>query len=553
MFMADTSPGASDTLLSSLTSPEATLGLAFAPPQPSGSAGQLGRYVLVRQLAASNDIVWEATDPQMRRRVAVKELVLPPTNAERPRRDRIERFYREARAAGAMSHPAIVTIHEVGEDDGRYFIAMEYLEGQTLRERLVALDGLPLPLGEATRIAAVLCDALGYAHEHGIIHRDIKPDNVHLLPDGRVKLADFGIARIAYEESLTVSGQLLGTPSYMSPEQVTGRSLDARSDLFSLGVVLYEMLAGKKPFRGDSIVTITYRIVNEPVPSVLGYPYTVESVLRRALAKDPRERFASAAEMREALLAAARYAGALDDLSGPLPVIPPPRARRPAAVPADPADEKTLAYQEQAAPPKAVDKTQMVPVLRESGDVSADERAGPVAATFVVPAALTPLAAPAPAQDRRSAAAANRSRALPALLTILAAMLALASALFAAWLHQAPRAASAEATQTGQADKEAREREENRAFERALGQFAVGQWEQAAAEFRRLHTDSADIETRARASLRLLYCYRRLGKDAAARGDHEGAIGWFQAAVDLAPEDSRARHELDAATEIVAP
>jgi serine/threonine-protein kinase len=220
----------------------------------------------------------------MNRRVAVKELSLPATLSGQARRERIERFYREARAAGAMSHPAIVTIYEVGEDDGRYFIAMEYLEGQTLRERL---QNGPLPLSEAVRIISVLCDALSYAHARGVIHRDIKPDNVHLLPGGEVKLTDFGIARITHEESLTLDGQIFGTPSYMSPEQVVGKHIDSRSDIFSLGILLYEMLSGRKPFTGDSVVTITYRILHDDLPGLPSVPVIVDSVVRRAAAKDP--------------------------------------------------------------------------------------------------------------------------------------------------------------------------------------------------------------------------------------------------------------------------
>jgi serine/threonine protein kinase len=231
-------------------------------------APMLGRYVLVREIARSNDIVWEGRDPQMNRRVAVKELQLPATITGQARRERIERFYREARAAGAMSHPNIVTIHEVGEDRGRFFIAMEFLEGQTLRERITV--GGALALSEAVAIAVALCDALEYAHLRGVIHRDIKPDNIHLLPGGRVKLTDFGIARITTEDQLTVAGQVFGTPSYMSPEQIEGRPIDVRSDLFALGILLYEMVSGQKPFKGDSVPTIINRIITMPTPHAPG-------------------------------------------------------------------------------------------------------------------------------------------------------------------------------------------------------------------------------------------------------------------------------------------
>lgn len=265
---------------------------------------QLGRYKIVREIARSNDIVYEAQDPQVGRRVAVKELALAPDAAGAARVDRIERFYREARAAGQLSHPNIVTIHEVGEDAGRYFIAMEYLEGQTLRQRLTAAG--PLPLTEVVRIGIALADALDFAHRAGIVHRDLKPDNVHLLPNNHVKLTDFGIARILSESALTVAGQIFGTPSYMSPEQIKGLPIDARSDIFALGILLWEMTAGRKPFTGDSVVTITYHICNDPTPPVPGATPALEAVIQRATQKDPNARFYSAHELREALEAVAQ-------------------------------------------------------------------------------------------------------------------------------------------------------------------------------------------------------------------------------------------------------
>ena len=259
------------------------------------SANTLGRYRIVREIARSNDIVYEARDAGINRRVALKELLLPPNLAGAQRRERVERFYREARAAGSLSHPNIVTIYEAGEDHGRHFIAMEYLEGQTLRD-VVEIEG-KLPVERAVEIAAQVCDALAYAHSKGVIHRDIKPDNIQILPGGRIKITDFGIARIMEEPSLTADGQVFGTPSYMSPEQVAGKPLDPRTDIFSLGIVLYEMLTGRKPFTGDTVVTITYNIMNQDVTVPPTIPAYLERVLRRSLAKDPNLRYSSAAEM----------------------------------------------------------------------------------------------------------------------------------------------------------------------------------------------------------------------------------------------------------------
>lgn len=255
----------------------------------------LGKYRIVREIARSNDIVYEAIDPSMARRVAVKELQLPPHLAGAQKRERIERFYREAKAAGTLSHRNIVTIYDVGQENDRHFLVMEYLEGQSLRD-ILQMQGA-LPLKETLEIALQLCDALGYAHSRGVVHRDIKPDNVHILPGGIVKLTDFGIARITAEPSITSQGQVFGTPSYMSPEQVASHTVDHRTDLFSLGITLYEMLAGRKPFTGDSVITITYNIMNMQPTMPVGVPGPLQQVLQRALSKDPNLRYQNAAAL----------------------------------------------------------------------------------------------------------------------------------------------------------------------------------------------------------------------------------------------------------------
>ncbi len=253
----------------------------------------LGKYRIVREIARSNDIVYEAIDPTMARRVAVKELQLPPHLAGAQKRERIERFYREAKAAGTLSHRNIVTIHDVGQENDRHFLVMEYLEGQSLRD-ILQMQGA-LPLKETIEIALQLCDALAYAHSRGVVHRDVKPDNVHILPGGIVKLTDFGIARITAEPSITSQGQVFGTPSYMSPEQVASHTVDHRTDLFSLGITLYEMLSGRKPFTGDSVITITYNIMNMQPAMPVGLPGPLQQILQRALAKDPALRYQNAA------------------------------------------------------------------------------------------------------------------------------------------------------------------------------------------------------------------------------------------------------------------
>ena len=282
----------------------------------------LGRYRIVREIARSNDIVYEAIDPRMGRRIALKELQMPPNLVGQQRQERVQRFYREAKAAGSLTHPNVVTIHEVGEDGGRHFIAMEYLEGESLRDRLRRESRLPVD--EALRIAIAVANGLDYAHQHGVIHRDVKPDNVHLLTEGGVKLMDFGIARITFEPTLTADGQIFGTPSYMSPEQVRGKGIDARTDIFSLGVMLYEMVSGQKPFTGDSVITITYNIMNlEPAP-VATVPKQLDSLIRRAMAKDPAHRYASAGELARALEDALLGSAAAPPPTTPAQLGPPP-------------------------------------------------------------------------------------------------------------------------------------------------------------------------------------------------------------------------------------
>ena len=255
----------------------------------------LGKYRIIREIARSNDIVYEALDPAMARRVAVKELQIPPHLAGAQKRERIERFYREAKAAGTLSHRNIVTIFDVGQENDRHFLVMEYLEGQSLRD-ILQMQGA-LPLKETVEITLQLCDALAYAHSRGVVHRDIKPDNVHILPGGVIKLTDFGIARITAEPSITSQGQVFGTPSYMSPEQVASHTVDHRTDLFSLGITLYEMLTGRKPFVGDSVITITYNIMNIQPTMPVGVPAPLQQILQRALAKDPALRYQNAAQM----------------------------------------------------------------------------------------------------------------------------------------------------------------------------------------------------------------------------------------------------------------
>ena len=259
-----------------------------------------GKYRITREIARSNDIVFEAMDVALNRRIALKELNIAPGMTGQAKRERIERFKREATAAGRLSHPNIVTVYDHWEENDRHFIAMEYLDGQTLRD-VMQVRGT-IPLKEAIDITSQMLAALSHAHANKVIHRDIKPDNIFILPGGHVKLTDFGIARLSEEPALTSNGQVFGTPSYMSPEQIEGKHIDSRSDLFSLGVLLYEMLAGRKPFTGDSVISITYAIMNAQPSALVGVPQGVEQVIQRALQKRPDQRQISADQMRQDLL-----------------------------------------------------------------------------------------------------------------------------------------------------------------------------------------------------------------------------------------------------------
>ncbi len=250
-------------------------------------------------------VVYLARDPRLARDVALKTYLLPQGLRAEHRRELQERFLREARAAAALDHPAIVTVHDYGEDpaDGTPYLAIEYVEGSTLAARL-AEQGRMEP-DRAKTLVEQLSEGLAAAHAAGVVHRDLKPANILIRTrDGAAKIADFGIARVASSD-LTAPGSMLGSPAYMSPEQIRGGTVDARSDLFSLAVVFYEMLTGERPFRGEDTAQLAYAIVHEtPVPvtrSAAGVPAGLDAFFERALAKDPARRFPDARTFREAL------------------------------------------------------------------------------------------------------------------------------------------------------------------------------------------------------------------------------------------------------------
>jgi serine/threonine-protein kinase len=259
----------------------------------------LGKYQIIREIARSNDIVFEAYDPLMNRRVALKELAMPGGSTPQQREDRINRFKREAQAAGTLNHPNIMTVYELGQEGDRLFMAMEFLDGHTLRNE-IDTKGF-LPVDRAIEVVMQILDGLEHAHKLGVVHRDIKPDNIQILSNGNIKITDFGIARLTFQPNLTMDGQVFGTPSYMSPEQVVGKDIDQRSDLFSVGILLYEMISGHKPFGGDSVVTITYAIMNKEAERLNQIPYPLWQVIERTMDKSPALRYSNASELRAAL------------------------------------------------------------------------------------------------------------------------------------------------------------------------------------------------------------------------------------------------------------
>ena len=251
--------------------------------------------------------VYLAVDPHIERRLAIKTVRL--TGRPQELEDRSKRLLREARAAGRLLHPNIVTLFDAGEVDGLLYLAFEFVEGSDLSVRMVAPP--PLTMSQVLGIVRQAADALDYAHQQGIVHRDIKPSNIMLDPAGRVKVADFGIAKVVGQSTeLTMAGSVMGSPQYLSPEQIRGEDLDGRSDLFSLGVVLYELLSGRRPFDGETITTLVYQILHKEPPTVSelrgGIPPRLEKLLEQMLAKDKAERLASAGLAAEELAAIAR-------------------------------------------------------------------------------------------------------------------------------------------------------------------------------------------------------------------------------------------------------
>ena len=297
-------------------------GAIFRTRMKTATLSKAGRYEIIGELGrGAMGVVYRATDPVIGRTVAVKTLQLSEAGTGLSKPELLARFQTEARAAGLLTHPNIVVVFDAGEEDGLFFITMELVEGKSLQGLLDSGQLFPLP--RILRIMEQTCSALQFAHDRNIVHRDIKPANLMLTPDDTVKVTDFGTAKILQFGTVQQTTHVMGTPSYMSPEQVKGKVVDGRSDIFSLGVLLYEMVTGEKPFPGQNITTVIYKIVNEePVaprqldPSI--HP-GLNAVILKALAKEPSQRYQSCRDLFDDL----RNYRSLPTVENPNATLPP--------------------------------------------------------------------------------------------------------------------------------------------------------------------------------------------------------------------------------------
>jgi serine/threonine-protein kinase len=276
------------------------------PPASLGDSDRishLGRYQVIDTLGrGAMGTVFRGVDPAINRAVALKTIRLDFVSDQAEAAELRDRLFREAQAAGKLSHPNIVTIYDVGTEGNLQYIAMEYLEGQTLEQLIKKQVHFSYKI--IATIVSQICQALEYAHDQGIVHRDIKPANIMVLPDYSIKVMDFGIARVD-SSSMTRTGIAMGTPNYIAPELLQGKLADRRCDIFSLGVVVYELLTGRRPFKGENLTALIYSIVNDdpPPPSSINdnIPLLFDHVAIKALRKNPLERYQKASELRQAI------------------------------------------------------------------------------------------------------------------------------------------------------------------------------------------------------------------------------------------------------------
>jgi len=394
---------------------------------------QIGKYRVVRLIGEGGmGRVYEALDPMINRRVAIKTISQNVLDSPEAR----GRFVREAQAAGQLSHPNLITIHDIAEDNGVPFIVMEYLEGEELTS-IIAKGRLALDV--KLRLMIDVCKGLAYAHAKGLVHRDIKPANIFVTKQQQVKILDFGLAR-GLVSDLTQTGNVVGTPSYMAPEQVRGEPIDQRADIFSAGVVLYEFLSGRKPFKGDSVAALVYQVlqhepqrINELDPNL---PPELTDVVERALAKDPAARFQSIDEMLDDLAQIKTMAESTVLLNGPPLGADRPSSGAPArpsgsmstagksgARPtARPSVSNAAARRSSATPAGSADMSSAATVLQPVPAAVAESEPRPASTPSQARSAVkdpTPLPAPPPAAPAASWATAVGVLALAAVAIVL--------------------------------------------------------------------------------------------------------------------------------------
>jgi serine/threonine protein kinase len=510
---------------------------------------KLGRYEIVDEIGkGAMGIVYLARDPLIGRLVALKTFRIGYSVKDQDAEQFRIRFLREAQSAGILTHPNIVTIHDVVEssDDGLAFIAMEYVRGTNLK---LVLQGEKLVTAQfVLDVMSHVGDALDYAHAHRVIHRDVKPANILITDDGRMKITDFGIARLD-TSNLTQEGQLLGTPNYMAPEQIQGKEVDHRADLFSLGVVLYEMLTRHKPFQGENLTVVSHRIVYDPFTPPREYarelPLGVEQILNRALDKDPARRFQRARDLVEDLRQAFGGSRAVAPLPFVLPPAPPPASTDPAfnalndtqslsvTVVHPPAEvqlsDSTFSSASTSIPPPPLLPPPPLPVLEDS------------AASLAVPAAVRPRAPGAKG-------GAGRWLALTGALVLAAVVAGAGFKLWQGWSQASPPAELAPAISI-QARLDALVQDAQRQLGRGDYAGAVGTLRKAEAlapentvirDMRQGSERSVELLAKARTQAETLEAQLELGRQALAAKRFTEAATAAMAALQLSPGQTEA-------------
>lgn len=485
---------------------------------------KLGRYEVLEEVGkGAMGVVYLARDPLIGRQVALKTFRVGFSAKDQELQQFRSRFVREAQSAGILSHPNIVTIHDVVDEGGEgvCFIAMEYVKGTNLKQLLQKQE--PYSHDYVVQIIAQIAEGLDYAHSRGVVHRDIKPANILITQDDKVKITDFGIARLD-TSNLTMEGQLLGTPNYMAPEQIQGKEVDHRADIFSLGVVFYEMLTRRKPFQGENLTAVTHKIVYEPFTPpedlVVGLPPGLAAVLRRCLEKDPNRRYPRAAEIAAELRRSVSRSVANDD-------------------------DDTSATQEVAE--ETVDRTRPTPgeaevtVRMPTRQVLSAVNFEPVPSA--PPASTMASAAAAPVASAPASGQAQVSQALQKLRIqrivrygLLGAAVAAVLVVVVLWLRDGGQA-SASASAAAEAAAAARESDVARLLNEARGGVARGDLQaalQAVAKVEALHP--ANLEARAlRAEI------DRVSRDLALAAEQEQRVA--EALILAREEYSKRRYE----------